>query len=198
MHSEQILNRVFPTKRDGEDSGEALLGPAKNSLTLPPHSWKDSLIVDLTPTKFLFPPHEKLIPSLLPLNNNFQVITQLKRYFQLQSLLRYQLLLISYPFDTQVKLILILIDVQYSQNAVSSFEKGSNCQNHSSGSRPIKKSPPGKFPITPHPPLTAIWKTLLNYFTASKNFFCIVYAIAIYNRASFHKLHTFNTLFVID
>ena len=29
-------------------------------------------------------------------------------------------------------LILILIDVQYSQKAVFSFEKGSNCQNHSS------------------------------------------------------------------
>ena len=36
MHSKQILNRVFPAKRDGEDSGEALLGPAKNSLTHPP------------------------------------------------------------------------------------------------------------------------------------------------------------------
>ena len=49
-------------------------------------------------------------------------------------------------------LILILIDVQYSQKAVFSFEKGFNCQNNSSpGSfRPVKEiSPPLKFPILP-------------------------------------------------
>ena len=39
-------------------------------------------------------------------------------------------------------LILILIDVQYSQKAVFSFEKGSNCQNHSSsGSHHLLKNP---------------------------------------------------------
>ena len=57
--------------------------------------------------------------------------------------------------------ILILIDVQYSQKAVFSFEKGSNCQNHSSSGslNLVKKSPPPvKFPVPP--PFTAIWKTL--------------------------------------
>ena len=51
--------------------------------------------------------------------------------------------LISYFFETQIMLILILIDVQYSQNAVFSFEKFSNRQNHSSsGSHHlVKKSP---------------------------------------------------------
>ena len=39
---------------------------------------------------------------------------------------------ISYFFDKQVMLILILIDVQNSQEAVFSFEKGSNCQSQSS------------------------------------------------------------------
>ena len=34
--------------------------------------------------------------------------------------------LISFSLDTQVMLIFILIDVQYSQEAVFSFEKGSN------------------------------------------------------------------------
>ena len=38
----------------------------------------------------------------------------------------------SYSFETQIMLILILIDVQYSQNAVFSLEKFSNRQNHSS------------------------------------------------------------------
>ena len=62
-------------------------------------------------------------------------------------------------------LILILIDVQYSQKVVFSFEKGSNCQNHSSSGslNLVKKSPPPpvKFPIPhPTPPFTTIWKTL--------------------------------------
>ena len=49
---------------------------------------------------------------------------------------------------------LILIDVQYSQEAVFSFEKRSNHQsNSSSGSLyPVKKIPPVKFSIPP--PLT--------------------------------------------
>ena len=54
-------------------------------------------------------------------------------------------------------LILILIDVQYSQKTVFSFEEGSNCQNHSSlGSlHLVKKSPARvKFPIPS--PLTTI------------------------------------------
>ena len=44
-------------------------------------------------------------------------------------------------------LILILIDVKYSQKAVFSFEKGLNRQNHSSlGSHhPVKKFPPAVF-----------------------------------------------------
>ena len=51
-------------------------------------------------------------------------------------------------------LILILINVHYSQKAAFSFAKGLNCQYHSSlGSlHPVKKSPPVKFPIPPtHP-----------------------------------------------
>ena len=47
--------------------------------------------------------------------------------------------LISYYFETQIMLILILIDVQYSQNAVFSFENFSNRQNHSSGSHHLVK-----------------------------------------------------------
>ena len=47
-------------------------------------------------------------------------------------------------------LILILIDVQYSQNAVFSFEKFSNRQNHSSASHHLVKSrPPPPPPLLP-------------------------------------------------
>ena len=86
---------------------------------------------------------------------------------------------IPYSFDTQVTLILILIDVQYSQNAVFTFGKDLNHQNHSSSgspkslllrlSPPGRKIPPSKISDSPsqcgriylHPhPLTAIWKTL--------------------------------------
>ena len=61
-------------------------------------------------------------------------------------------------------LILILIDVQYSQKAVFSFEKGSNGQNHSSSSshHPVKKFPLERC-LIPLPLLTAIWKTLKNF-----------------------------------
>ena len=50
-------------------------------------------------------------------------------------------------------LILNLIDVQYLQKVVFSFEKGSMCQNHpGSGSHnPIKNFLPAKFPIPPTP-----------------------------------------------
>ena len=64
-----------------------------------------------------------------------------------------RLLLISYSLDTQVMLIFILIHVQYSQKAVSSFVKGLNRQNHSSSGllHLVKKLPPVKFPIPPNP-----------------------------------------------
>ena len=57
-------------------------------------------------------------------------------------------------------LILILIDVQYSQKAVFSFEKGLDGQNHPSScsNQLVKKCPPAKFLIPPL--LNAIWKTL--------------------------------------
>ena len=74
-------------------------------------------------------------------------------------------------FGTQVMLILILIDVQYSQNAVFTFGKDLNHQNHSSSGshHQVEKSPPQQnfwFPLPmwenlpPSPLLTAIWKTL--------------------------------------
>ena len=47
--------------------------------------------------------------------------------------------LISFSFETQIMLVLILIDVQYSQNAVFSFEKFSKQQNHSSDSHHLVK-----------------------------------------------------------
>ena len=56
-------------------------------------------------------------------------------------------------------LILTLIDVQYLENVVFTFAKGSNGQIYSSSDshHPTKKTPV-KFSIPP--PLNAIWKTL--------------------------------------
>ena len=66
--------------------------------------------------------------------------------------------LISYCLYTQVMLILILTDVQFSQKAVFSFEKGQKGQNHSSSgsNHQVKKSPPAKFINPPVPPLNTI------------------------------------------
>ena len=46
---------------------------------------------------------------------------------------------------------LIQIDIDYSQKTVSSFKKGSNCQNHSSSDflHPVKKSPLRKISDSP-------------------------------------------------
>ena len=56
-----------------------------------------------------------------------------------------------YSLDAQVMPILVLIEVQYSQTAIFSIEKGLIGQNHSSsGSHCLgKKSPLAKFPIPP-------------------------------------------------
>ena len=61
--------------------------------------------------------------------------------------------------STQVMLILILIEAQYSQKAVFSFEKGLNSHNHSSSGsyHPVKKLPKQNFLS---PTINAIWKTL--------------------------------------
>ena len=61
--------------------------------------------------------------------------------------------LMSNSLYTEFMLILILIYVHYSRKAVFSFEKGSNSQNHSSGSHhPVKTFPsPAKFLILPIP-----------------------------------------------
>ena len=53
---------------------------------------------------------------------------------------------------TQFTAILILIDGQYSQSVVFRFEKGCDCQNHSSSDShsQLKKSSPSNFLIAPH------------------------------------------------
>ena len=76
-------------------------------------------------------------------------------------------------------LLLILIKVQYLQNAVFSFEKGLNDQNHSSSDsyHPIKKPPPSKISHPPTGwgggvplPLNATWKTLkMDILTKARN-----------------------------
>ena len=51
--------------------------------------------------------------------------------------------LISCSFETQIMLILILVDIQYSENAGLNFKKFSNRQNHSSsGSHHLMKKSP--------------------------------------------------------
>ena len=70
----------------------------------------------------------------------------------MESLLLYHFILTSYSLFTQVVTILILIDVQYLQNVVFSFEKGSKGQSHSSSDsqHPIKKYIKQPFPFLHH------------------------------------------------
>ena len=109
---------VFPT---GGMVGIPL--PAKNLLILP------------LPTKFLFPPAKS---QFNPIKKNVVFICSHCSCTIF--------VLLSYSFETQIKLILVLIDVQYSQNAVFSFEKFSNHHNHSSSdSHHLVKKKPSSF-----------------------------------------------------
>ena len=93
------LCSVFPTK-------ESPPPPPQNLLISP--TWKNL-------------PHQMLISSKL--NNNFYVTTQRKLHFQLQSGSCTIFILTLSSLYTQFMLILILIDVQYLQNIVFSFQK---------------------------------------------------------------------------
>ena len=88
-----------------------------------------------------------------PLNNNFHVISYKNFIFSCCHCSCTIFILTSYFLYTGVMLILILIDAQYLQNIVFSFEKGSNGQiDFSSGFHHPIKNPPAKFPIPPPTP----------------------------------------------
>ena len=95
------------------------------------------------------PPPGKVPPSRLLPPKELECYNPIKTSF----LAAVIAILPSYLFYTQVMLILILINIHYSQNVVFSFEKGSIDQNHSFSDfhHPIQKSHPGKFSIPPTP-----------------------------------------------
>ena len=129
-------HRAFPT---GGDGGSV---PTTRKFAHSSPHWKNSLHSRLPPSphtpNFYFSSHQRLTPPPPP---RFNFIVLGKNYANF----------------------LILIDVQYSQKAFFSFEKGWNSQNHSSSGSHllIKKFPlPSKISEFPHPPLTTICKTL--------------------------------------
>ena len=93
-----------------------------------------NLLIQPLPTRFLFPPTKSQVNPIKKLKTSFLAEA---------SHCSYHFVLISYSFETQIMLVLILIDFQYSQNAVFSFEKYLNRQNHSSSDSHhlVKKSP---------------------------------------------------------
>ena len=104
----------FPYWEDGK-----VLPPTKN------------LLIHPLPTKFLFPPTKSQFNPIKKTPFLAVVIAPVP-FFE-----------ISYSFETKIMLILILIDVQYLQNAVFSFEKFSISQNRSSsGSHHLAKKSP--------------------------------------------------------
>ena len=126
--------------------------PLPRKITLPP--------VDSVSTKFLFSAATK---SHTPTKQQFSNYNPIKTAFLAVVIASAPFLFkIPYSLDTQFMLILILIDVQYSQKAVFNFEKGWNHQDHySSGSLHLVKTSPrfpplGRIYYPPH--LTAIGK----------------------------------------
>ena len=112
---------------------EALYPPCSGFSCLSPHLAKS-------------PPHQIFIspPPTPPTKQHFSSYNPIKTVIITCSHCSCSILvLISYFLDTQVMLILILIDVQYSQKAVFSFEKSSNSQNHFSSGflHPVKILP---------------------------------------------------------
>ena len=96
------------------------------------------------PAKNLLIPPSPANFYYLPTKSQFNLINKIKTSFLAVVIAAVATIfvLIFYSLETEIMLILILIDVQYSQNAVFSFENFSNRQNHSSsGSHHlIKKS----------------------------------------------------------
>ena len=76
------------------------------------------------------PPHQSFIPCPPKVNSTQQ--KNKNDIFSCSHCSSTNFVLISCSFETQVMLILISIDVQYSQNAVFCFEQFSNRQNYSS------------------------------------------------------------------
>ena len=112
-----------------------------------PSLTKKSPPVDFPHQIFITPP--KAHP---PLNNNSHVIAPKKNFiFSCSHCSCTIFILSSYFLCTQV--ILILVNVQYLQNVVFSFEKGLSGQNHSllDSHHLIGKFSPGKIPIPPTP-----------------------------------------------
>ena len=91
-------------------------------------------------TKFLLPPPKVNRP---PLNKNFHVISQENFIYSCSHCSCTIFILPSYSLRTQVKLILILINVQYLQIVVFSFKKGLIGQKYSSSDshQPIRQYP---------------------------------------------------------
>ena len=85
------------------------------------------------PAKTLLIPPSPANFYSLPTKSQFNLINKIKTSFLAVVIAAVATIfvLIFYSLETEIMLILILIDVQYSQNAVFSFENFSNRQNHS-------------------------------------------------------------------
>ena len=96
--------------------------------------------VDSTPSFYYPPPKVHSLTKLQLLHYNPLCTIMYHFYFTFTSL------------HTQVMLIMILINVQYLENVVFNFEKGSSGQNHSlsDSHHAIEKSPQANFP-SPYP-----------------------------------------------
>ena len=100
-----------------------------------------------------------LIPHLVKFSFLAVVITCVPFCFNF--ILVYLFVLTSYSLYTQIMLSLILVDVEYLQNVVFSFEKALNGQNHLS---PDSHENPPQAEFRFPPPVKTIWKPLIMHF----------------------------------
>ena len=114
---------------------------------------KDLFIKRVHKTGFSLPIHPSPPPKVNPLPTKQQFSSYNSKNPSISSCSHCPcsiFVLMSYSLDTQVMSILILIDVQYSQNAVFSLEKCLTFQNHSSsGSIHLLKKSPSKISDPP-------------------------------------------------
>ena len=133
-----LARKIMLTVKAGFSLLGAMGGGGSGKFTHPPLPPPREICFQQTPpsTKSQFPLTEQ----------QFSSYNLIKTAFLAVVIAPASALFLFHTLDTQVMLILTLIDVQYSQKAVFSFEKGSNCQNHSSsGSLDlVKKCPQGK------------------------------------------------------
>ena len=130
-----LVNTGFPIRvsHSGRGYGGGWGGDPRKVTPDPPYLWIFSKALPPLPSKLMPPMGTPPPPPPLPLPHQSNIYVTKKFIFGCSHCICTIFILTSYTLYTQVKPILILINVQYLQNVVFGLEKGLNGQNHFSG-----------------------------------------------------------------